>query len=341
MHIFLFLPFLIAICITSVAAVPHNGRRVVFSTDTSINYDEIKDSIKEDSPPPGTPEYYNAHRWITVDNFGYEHEGTLDEVMAVIRNEQPAKDEDYPMPDPSIENPTDPATPKAAVEDDLDGDIPLEKRSVINPDTRIKMVPNRFPFTAMGRVQIGCSGTFVAKRAVLTAGHCVYKIKTDKWYNNLNFQRGKDCDPNRGSTHTWRRAVSYVGWVTNHLIEYDIALIIVYQPTPVIMNFEYYPSLSGIINIVGYPGDKSGRCLWLSHCVLGQLLPKRLRYPCDTAGGMSGSAIYLYYPSIPKRVIVGVHAYGLFGTPRLNSGTRITQIYDTTLRKFINDYGGN
>ena len=45
----------------------------------------------------------------------------------------------------------------------------------------------QFPYTTMGVIASGCTGTVVMKRFVLTAAWCVYDLKAKSFYKNLNF----------------------------------------------------------------------------------------------------------------------------------------------------------
>ena len=353
-----FIALFAGLCLTAVTAKPYTqgygGKKIVFSADKTIDFDSILFNDRGPPPEENTPEYYQAHRWIAVSNEGYQYEGTLEEAMKAMK-EGPTTDDYYDgkyyrLLENSRGNPNSPAHhphKDGFRADDLEtalNKITAEKRSVIPPvDSRTKVSPvSGFPYSAIGRVDIGCTGTFIARRTILTAGHCVYSTSSNQWYSNLGFGRLKDCDPDQGVRYTWKQAITFTGWTQNHLQEYDIAIITVNEYSSYTMQFSSLPPLSTqtSITIAGYPGDKSGWCLWKSSCNLAEVLEKRLKYACDTAGGMSGSAVYTYYGGLSADTVVGVHAYGSGGGPT-NSGTRMTSYYESTIRRWITNYGGD
>lgn len=200
-------------------------------------------------------------------------------------------------------------------------------RSVIGTDERVQVSPTTYwPWVTMGRIDLGCTGTIVGPRHVITAGHCVYNIETDTWYYNLSFSPAQDGSYYPFGTIPWSYAITVTGWTNNHDRNYDYAMIVLAENigyTTGYMSYGYDNNLCSncIVNINGYPGDKPFGTMWHSNCPLTGLTTYRLYYECDTYHGQSGSGVYMYWTP-DTRIIYGIHAYGVDFTGD-NGATRI------------------
>ena len=167
-------------------------------------------------------------------------------------------------------------------------------QNVVTPDSR-EMVSNtdRYPFSVIGHLDVGCTGTLIGPNHVLTAGHCVYDYDKGFWYNNLDFHRGKDCDPDEGDVYTWKLAITVKGWKEFGYPSYDYAIVVVSASSPRWMTFGWSNSLHmADVQVVGYPNDKEDRCMWDTSCNIGQEWNDLLGYKCDTSSGMSGGPVF-------------------------------------------------
>ena len=254
-------------------------------------------------------------RWVYVTREGYEYEGTLAEVQGLLGSEALVK--------------------AANINEAYSG----FQHTVFDNDDRIEVTDTTVsPYSAIGKLANGCTGTFIASKTVLTAGHCVYNINTREWYSNLNIKRKKDCDPDEGVEHTWNKALAPVGWTNNGWKGYDFAVVFYDEESSVFMAFGYNDALAenSAMMIVGYPSDKTGSCQWKCEDPLKETWSHLLGYQCDTYHGMNGGPIILDNND-GTSVIYGVHTRDRTSTLAYNTGPRITSSKFTLITSWINE----
>lgn len=216
------------------------------------------------------------------------------------------------------------------------GPLPPQAESVIGPDDRVQIAnTGDYPWRAQAALAMTAadgsrwigSGTFIAPRTVLTAGHCVHVKGSgvagrDGWMRSIQVMPGRNGAALPFGSQTSGTFRSVTGWTTSGNQEYDYGVIIL----PATFNNGWFgfvnlsdaDLLATTANIAGYPGDKPAGTMWYHARKVASIGPRKVHYDVDTAGGQSGSGVYRFANN--ERHVIGVHAYGGSTT---NSGTRI------------------
>lgn len=226
-----------------------------------------------------------------------------------------------------------------------------------------------FPYSAVAQVDFdiffgagGCTATMISRNVALTAGHCVFvegNWKYVPWIapgRNLATS-GFVVEP----YGLWAAdtLITLTEWTTQETIEHDMAVItlVPIQADPGNECADLYPGdVTGYIGfdraergdqrlptatITGYPGDKPYGSMWdtgICQAPPGEPsnwvpFPDKTHFSlhfCDTAGGMSGSAVLAN-----ENIALGDHAYGFSdqnNVPIANGATMMeTDYFDAIL----------
>jgi V8-like Glu-specific endopeptidase len=187
------------------------------------------------------------------------------------------------------------------------------------------------------------TGFFIGPRTVATAGHCVFIRNHGGWVKDITVTPGRNTtsEPFGSVRATAFRSVK--GWVVNNSRNYDYGAMILPRngPTKAVgaFGFGHFADsflLAKKLNTAGYPGDKPPGTMWFHGRRATAVSPFTITYDIDTAGGQSGSAVWILDPNTQQRTVVGIHTNGAASG---NSATRITKPVHDNLKKW-RDEGG-
>ncbi|MGL4230013.1 MAG: trypsin-like serine peptidase [Casimicrobium sp.] len=171
------------------------------------------------------------------------------------------------------------------------------------------------------------TGFFIGRRAVATAGHCVYLASQGGWARSIEVIPGMNDSTRPFGTATSSNLRSVTGWTQQARPECDYGCIVLPENSFGGVNlgaFGFAALSADALNaqaavLGGYPGDKPFAQLWGMSRKFKTVNANTLVYDIDTMGGQSGAPVYVIRNN--QRCVVGIHNYGAASG---NSATRIT-----------------
>jgi V8-like Glu-specific endopeptidase len=226
---------------------------------------------------------------------------------------------------------------------------------IIGTDDRVQITTtNQVPYRRICHLAIVAqsgkrflgTGAFIGRNTVVTAGHCVYLHGQGGWAREITVTPGRNVNTRPFGQARATQLRSVRGWTTGPSStrrNYDYGAIIIAPNGGINTNqvgafgFAAYTDqflLNKRLNLAGYPGDKAAGTMWYHGRRATRLTPRTIEYDIDTAGGQSGSPVWLNLNGV--RNLAGIHTNG---SASANSATRITAPVLANLRRWRTDGG--
>lgn len=234
--------------------------------------------------------------------------------------------------------------------------------SVIGADERVRILETDLPPWRMicalrmrgstGGAAIG-TGWFVGPRTIVTAGHCVYSNHFfGGWADVIEVTPGRNGDDAPFGRFTSTRMSTVSAWANDENPDFDYGAIHLDEPVGDTTGWFGIGALPAdelaehMINVSGYPGDRgNGREQYFHANRILRVTDRRIFYDVDTFGGQSGAPAWIQPSDSEVPMAVGIHAYGVGGTPTsfgltANSAPRITADVLQVIEAWVEESGG-
>ena len=192
-----------------------------------------------------------------------------------------------------------------------------------------------------GGAAIG-TGWLAGPRTIITAGHCVFsQFFFGGWAEAIEISPGRNGNLFPVQTVASQRFSSVDRWVSNEDPDFDIGAIHLNDSLGDSLGWFAIGALpaseleSFLVNISGYPADRGdGQEQYFHRNRILRVTERRIFYDVDTFGGQSGAPVWIHESEGAEPLAVGIHAYGVGGTPTnfaitANSAPRIIpEVFD-------------
>ena len=180
-----------------------------------------------------------------------------------------------------------------------------------------KLVPikdtKQYPYTAIGLLANGCSGTLIGKRFVLTAAYCIFNPESKQWEQNLDFYPGINGNDRPFDGVKWKNA-----WVTKGFAEqgnWDLAFGLVELQSDVgdqngWFGFGHLPQIPKGPAMTGYPAGVPDFTMWETSCPVKGADKSYIIYNClmkKPLEGMAGAAIWIVDQQSNGPMLIAIH----------------------------------
>ncbi len=203
-----------------------------------------------------------------------------------------------------------------------------------------------------GDLQFVGTGWLAGPSTVVTAGHCVIDEQSmGGWATEIRVTPGRNGTDRRFGSFISRSFSSVSGWVVGKDRDQDYGAIHLAEPIGDELGWFDTAALptstlnGAHVNVSGYPADKGNGSEQHYHAdKVIRAENRRIFYEVDTFGGQSGAPVFLLADASSRPMVVGIHAYGVGGTPThfgfsANSGPRITPEVKGVLQEWTNRSG--